>query len=85
MSGFSKEELRRMRADLAMTSQQIAAFTDLVQDQPPANRESLLQLYQSSGFDIKQVKASLSKHNKLVVSYKLMPDGTISEYSETPV
>ena len=72
-----------------MSEQQIRNFAVLVKENQSFKKEELLQAYRSAGFNANEVRQSLNPKradsNKFLVSYDLMPDGTVANYTETPI
>ena len=88
MSDLTRDELRELRNDYSMNEQQIKEYQKLLKDHPTAARSDVLQAYRTSGFDVKSVATRLQANlanNKFLISYDLMPDGSIGNYTETPI
>ena len=90
MSDLTREEQRRLRSEYSMTEHEIKDYQKLIQEYRSSDREELLQMYRSAGKDASIVREQLSgkkkaSHNKFLVSYDLMPDGTVKNYCETPI
>ena len=82
MSELSRDDQRRLRNEYSMSDSEIKDYQKLVQEYRSTDKEELLQMYRTAGKDVNAVKSQLSvqkktQHNKYLISYDLMPDGTV--------
>lgn len=82
MSELSRDDQRRLRSDYSMTDNEIKDFQRLVQEYKSTDKEELLQMYRTAGKDANTVRSQLltqnkAQHNKFLISYDLLPDGTV--------
>lgn len=85
---FTKEDAKRIKSDSNLNQDQLNELSQLLKEFPQSSKDSLLELYCSSGYSAAKVRANLASkqaHTKFLVSYDLHPDGTVQNYQEVPI
>lgn len=73
-----------MKDEYSLNEHQIKEFSSIIKDNKNMSKETLLGFYRYFGYDPVQLRDHLYKletrHPKVLVTYDLMPDGTIANY-----
>lgn len=60
-------------------------LSSLLAEFPNKKKEDILEIYRNAEYNAEKVRQHLKPHNKFLVSYDLMPDGSVQNYQELPI